>query len=167
MTLKRAQLYLEQLGIQAKIRPQKNSTGHKGTKTVYQLALVHSSTNFSRFAWLVGSNIARKRDVLFALPLSYTADMTALMRQAQRKGAEAKHRKTMEVTLPAVVEGIRKLIRQGIKPTQQACRSIPGYHSVYRWVKQGELVAMALEDSPAATGSGPGWSAAIAEPSPL
>lgn len=71
--------------------------------------------------------------------------MTA--QDGQRLGAAAKHRKTMDTTLPAVVLAIRELIGRGEKPTQRACRSIAGYNSIQRWVPQSALVAMAEGES--------------------
>jgi len=147
-TLRRAQTYLERLAITSVIRPQKHSDGHKGTLPLFELSLDQSRENFLRFAWLVGSSIARKRDVLMALPLSYRADPGESCRSAQRIGAAAKHRKTIEVTLPAVVAAVRQLIDQGINPTQRACLHIPGYTGILRHVGQADLVAMAKGEMP-------------------
>ena len=49
----------------------------------------------------------------------------------------------MTETLPLVVDGVRGLIKQGVKPTQQNCRSLPGFYTVQRYVSQAVLVAMA------------------------
>ena len=66
-------------------------------------------------------------------------------RKEQLKGAKIKKNKTMNVTLPCVVKGVKKLIENGIKPTQRACRSIPGYNSIQRYIKQKDLITMAKE----------------------
>lgn len=62
---------------------------------------------------------------------------------AQLLGAKAKKRKTMMITLPKVVDGVKKLIAQNIKPTQRACRSIKRYSSIQRYISQPNLIKMA------------------------
>lgn len=64
-------------------------------------------------------------------------------REAQLKGAKVKKQKTGTITLPSVVLGIRNLIKDGVKPTQRACRIIPGYNSIQRYLPQSKLIAMA------------------------
>lgn len=66
-------------------------------------------------------------------------------RAMQLVGAASKKHTTMSVTLPKVVVGIRDLIAQGIKPTQRACRVVPGYNSIQGYIPQATLVAMATE----------------------
>lgn len=144
--LKDAARYLEQLEISTVLRPIKNSIGHRGKKQMYQLRLRHSHVNFQRFFELVGSSIERKRKTLKAIPESYSLDRAAYCRKGQRRGAKAKRRKTMEITLPKVVRGIRELIDQGVKPTQQNCGRIPKYGSIQRYFRQADLVAMAREE---------------------
>lgn len=145
-TLERASRYLSSLALPTYLRGTKNSVGHKGTRIVYELTLAASQLNYARFASAVGSNIARKQTILDAIPGSYRPDRRAHCQAAQLEGARAKHTKTMTITLPAVVEGVRELIRQGVKPTQRACRIIPGYDSIQRHVPQNELIAMALKE---------------------
>ena len=67
-------------------------------------------------------------------------------RVMQLAGAVSKKRKTMTVTVPRVVAGIRELIDKGIKPTQRACRVVTGYNSIQKYVPQATLVAMAMEE---------------------
>lgn len=67
----RASEMLAALGIDSRIRDWKAGTGHKGTKPVYALLLNSSQTNYSRFADLVGSSIARKREALERIPQTY------------------------------------------------------------------------------------------------
>lgn len=143
-TLTRADAYLNRLGITTRLRQMRHSVGHLGTKPTFELAVRHDRENFLRFAWLVGSNLARKRATLLALPLSYQADPAESCRSAQLIGAAAKHQRTIDVTLPSVVEGVRKLLADGINPTQRACRSaVPGYSSIQRYVAQQDLIDMA------------------------
>lgn len=142
-TLQKADGILGALNMRGIIRPTKNSVGHKGTKTVYELSLRGGEGNYKRFAASVGSSIARKQSALERIAGSYHPDPAEAARHAQQKGAEAKKRKTLDVTLPRVVEGVRELIKQGIKPTQRNCHSIPGFHSIQRYVPQAELVRLA------------------------
>lgn len=141
-TLDRATHYLTALGVSTALSEQRHSNGHKGTRPVYELRVRGSRSNYARFADLVSSNIARKRDTLDRIPASYRAD-TGYCREGQRKGATTRHARTMNETLPRVVEGVRELLRNGIKPTQRACRCIPGYDSVQRHIRQADLIALA------------------------
>src|SRR6266516_302783 len=70
-TLERACEYLSSLGIKSCIRTTKNSPGHKGTKTVYELSLLSGKVNFDRFRVLVGTSLARKQERLDAIVASY------------------------------------------------------------------------------------------------
>jgi hypothetical protein len=142
-TLHRAKQYLAGHGIEAHIRQTRNSTGHKGALIVHELKLTCSADNFARFTWTVGSSLARKQEALRRIVMSYKTDFGKAMRAAQAVGAASKKKRTMEVTLPRVVEGIRALIASGKKPTQRACRPIEGYGTIQRYVKQADLVRMA------------------------
>jgi hypothetical protein len=92
----------------------------------------------------VGCSIERKARVLAAIDGTYTADFRAHCRAAQLLGAAAKRRKTETVTRPAVVNGIRELIRRGVKPTQRNCLGIPGYATAVQF-KHSNLVREALQ----------------------
>jgi|SRR5215831_10355564 len=113
------------------------------TNIVYELAVQASRENFERFHRMIGSSISRKHLALGLIVNSYCQDLSDVRRRAQRKGADAKRRKTIESILPGVVEGVRRLIQDGVKPTHRACRAIPGYNRIHRSVPQAELVAMA------------------------
>lgn len=71
--LVRASEMLEALGISSRIRDWQSGSGHKGEKPVYALLLNSSQENYSKFSQLVGSSIARKREILERLPLSYAS----------------------------------------------------------------------------------------------
>jgi hypothetical protein len=144
-TLNKASLYLTSLDIPTTMRATKSSAGHKGTKTVYELKVRSSRNNFQLFSEKIGSSIKRKQIVLNAIPSSYHPDFSQHCREAQLKGAAAKHYKLMTETVPNVVKGIRALIDQGIKPTQRACRIIPGFNSIQRYFSQAKLVSMAMD----------------------
>jgi hypothetical protein len=144
-TLTRAGKYFSDLGINYKIHPTKNSKSHRGSKVVFELALCGSQQNYARFYKLVGSSIPRKQDVLEKIPASYRPDISEHCRQIQLKGAKTKFNKTMTTTLPVVIQGIKRLINDGIKPTQRACRIVPGYNSIQRYFPQEELIVMAKE----------------------
>lgn len=142
-TLRRAARYLATIGLSSRWSPVKPSAGHLGTLPVFELAVRSSRENYATFARLVGSSIGRKRRVLEALPKSYSPDISESCRRAQLKGAAAKHRKTMTVTLASVVVGVRELVTLGVKPTQRACRAIKGYNSIQKHVPQAKLVRLA------------------------
>jgi hypothetical protein len=144
-TLERARTLMVDLAIPTILRVTRNSASHKGTKAVYELTVCGSRDNYARFATSVGSSIVRKQSVLDAIPGSYRPDPSEHCRIAQRLGAATKHRHTMEIVLPRVVDGVRDLIARGVKPTQRACRAIPGYNTVQPWVAQTTLVEMALK----------------------
>ncbi|MNW37047.1 hypothetical protein D3C74_140780 [compost metagenome] len=144
-TLEKAKFYLSELGIISEIKETKNSSTHIGTKVVYELRLKQSKYNYSLFSEYVGSSLERNRLTLHNIINSYVPDLSENRRQNQLKGAQSKHRKTMNETLPKVVEGIKLLIDQGIKPTQRACRVIPGYNSIQRYFPQNELIEMAMK----------------------
>lgn len=145
-TLNTAAAYLSELSIPTLLNPTKNSSSHLGTKTVYELRVRSSKTNYIRFAELVGSTIKRKRVVINAIPASYKPDLSQHCRDIQLKGAKTRRERTMNVTLPKVVDGVRELIQEGIKPTQQNCRSIKGFNSIQKYIRQKDLVRMALDD---------------------
>lgn len=144
-TLDRAAYYLTALGMLSGLSEVRPTRGHLGTKPVFQLRLLASREAFDVFRTLVGSSIGRKRAALDAIVASYEADLPAARRRAQLLGAEAKHRKLMKDTLPAVVNGVADLIRRGVKPTQRNCRVVPGFNSVQRHVSQSSLVDLAKE----------------------
>lgn len=148
-TLERGACYLQALAIPSIIRETRNSPGHKGSKTVYELAVRGSRENYTRFATLIGSSLSRKQATLDAIRESYNDDITVSFRQGQLKGARTKHQKTIEQTLPQVVQGIRSLIEAGVKPTQANCRSIPGFNTIQPYTRQSNLVrvAMGIESS--------------------
>src|SRR5215831_16779128 len=87
------------------------------TNIVYELAVQASRENFERFHRMIGSSISRKHLALGLIVNSYCQDLSDVRRRAQRKGADAKRRKTIESILPGVVEGVRRLIQDGVKPT--------------------------------------------------
>jgi hypothetical protein len=142
-TIALASHYLDELGIPNRFRGMKASKGHKGTRPVVELVINASKENYLCFAEVIGSSIRRKQRILDRIPTTYTVDMVAMYRAAQLKGAASRHQKTMTVTLPFVVEGVRALMARGIKPTQRACRSIVGYSTIQRHVSQASLISMA------------------------
>jgi hypothetical protein len=142
-TLETAKTYLAALDITSSIKNQTNSKSHKGTKPVFELRIYSNKANFERFSQTVSSNIERKRIVINKMAGSYCTNTKEHYRSAQRKGAAAKHNKTINKTLPCVIKGIKHLIDNGIKPTQRACRAIPGYNTVQRYFSQSILVDMA------------------------
>lgn len=143
-TLERAKRYLLDLFIPTnRIRLTKNSNGHKGTKLIYELTISGGRENYINFSRIVGSSIHRKQEILDAIPSSYKPDISQHCREIQKIGAETKHKNTMTVTLPFVIQEVNKMIQKGVKPTQRACRAIPGYNSIQRYISQSELIAMA------------------------
>ncbi len=68
--LERAVEYLGWLSIPAIIRETKNSTTHRGDRLVYELRILRRE-GFERFADMVGSCIARKRDRLAKIVSTY------------------------------------------------------------------------------------------------
>lgn len=145
-TLQRAAGYLQQSRISTGISSVKPSQGHKGTLPVFELRILGSKENYALFHQLIGSSIQRKAIVLAKIPGSYS-DQKEYCTRGQLLGAKTKHRKTMEITLPKVVLGIQALLFSGVNPTQRACRVIPGYDSIQRWVPQADLIKMAKEAS--------------------
>lgn len=141
-TLLRAQGYLADLGITAKIFTTKNSATHLGKKTVYELKLKSGRGNFDKFATLVGSCIPRKQDSMNRIVSTYCDDLPAMCRAAQLKGAETRRVKRENVTLPLVVQAIKVLQRSGIKPTQRECSKIKGYASVLNLMPHSELMKL-------------------------
>jgi hypothetical protein len=79
--------------------------------------------NVTLFRNLIGSSIARKREIILRITESYDPKIKAARRRGQLLGAATKRKRTDEMTLPAVLLGIRKLIDSGAHPTQHACRS--------------------------------------------
>ena len=71
-TLQRAAKFLAWLDVSCSIRPTKNSSSHKGTKTVHELRVVRQN-GFARFLEMVGSSIQRKQRTLIAISGSYQA----------------------------------------------------------------------------------------------
>jgi DNA-directed RNA polymerase subunit N (RpoN/RPB10) len=145
-TVDQAIEYLSRLGIQSCCRKMKLSKGHLGIKPVYEIRLRDGKDNFGKFAELIGSSIQRKQATIEAIVSTYKPDISQHCREIQLKGAASKKRRTMEATLPKVIEGVRELIAQGVKPTQRACRCIPGYNSIQGYIPQAELVGMALRE---------------------
>lgn len=141
-TLSKAQFHLRSLGINCRTRETKNSLGHKGSKVVHELCLA-GKTDFESFARLVGSSIERKMVVIREIASSFAP--AGYQKRAQLLGAAARRRKTMETTLPRVVEGVRRLMDDGVKPTQRNCRVIPGYDTIQPLVPQSKLVQLASD----------------------
>lgn len=142
----RAMGYLTQLGITTRLRATTNSESHIGTKTVYELRLRSGKENYRKYRDMIGSTIERKRQIIEAIPESYRPDISTHCRAAQLKGAKTKHKRTMEITLPQVARGVRQLIERGVKPTQRNCRQIPGYNSIQRYIRQADLIEMAMQE---------------------
>lgn len=140
-TIERVRGHFAALGIEVFYYVDRLRKGSKGKKPLHILC-VKRRESFVRFATLVGSSIERKRKRLDRIAGSYL-DRSTAAREAQLKGAAAKHAKLMNVTLPAVVHGVRGLIAAGVRPTQRACRLIAGYDSVQRYVRQADLIVMA------------------------
>ena len=144
-TIRKAVKYLKSLGMKVSVRRYKRSSGHLGDKPVFSVFLKSSKENFSMFSGLVGSSIARKMSVLIAIPQSYKPDLRKHCQMAQLIGAKAKHDKFMIEKFPAVISGIRQLIRNGIKPTQRNCGSVPHFTSAQRYFSQSHFVRLALK----------------------
>ena len=145
-TLHAAAKYLNELGIPTLLGATKNSATHYGSKTVYELRVRSSKINYMRFSELIGSSIKRKRDIIEAIPQSYRPDLSQHCREAQLKGATARRERTLNTTYPLVIAEMRKLFQQGIKPTEEKCRFIQGYHAVRHYYRQSDLVKEALKD---------------------
>lgn len=144
-TLNRAVAMLDSLGIPAKVRTTKNSATHLGSKTVYELLVRPSRSNYRKFLMLVGSSIYRKRLVLESIVASYQDDISACCRDAQLRGAATKRARALSVTLPDVLDQIRGLVSRGINPTQRRCWSLSGYAAVSHHFLHSKIVAMALQ----------------------
>lgn len=143
-TLRLAGERMVALGIKSRLRATKNSASHKGTKTVYEIALSGSRENYSRFADLVGSSIARKRETMIRIVDSYQADISAHCREKQLRGAATKTRRTLESTIPAVVAAIRVRIETGQPTTIRACAAVlVGYHAARKHRTHAQLMAEA------------------------
>lgn len=144
-TIEKVASYLTDLGIKTRVLSRnKPSEGHIGTRIVHEVAL-RGRKDFELFRDLVGSSIARKRETLDKIVASYLSDEEFQRRfmDARRRGGRKKAERTVNVTLPAVVAGIRKLIADGVKPTQRNCRSIPGYNTIQPQYAQRKLIEMA------------------------
>lgn len=89
-TLDRAQRMLTDLDIQARKLLWSCGDGHKGNKPVYAMNLVSGKENFSEFARIVGSSIARKQASLDLLASTYHPDRAIYAAEAQAKGAEVR-----------------------------------------------------------------------------
>jgi hypothetical protein len=87
-------------------------------------------------------------------PLENTADMINKGRMAkvdyrlaQKKGAEIKAEKALNVTLPCVLAEVRRLISSGIKPTLRRCQFIPKYNGLLgHYLRHEEIIALAREE---------------------
>lgn len=145
-TLERAMTYLDELGIETRcsLTQAHLGEGHKGDKPVHELSVRGGKENYTSFALIVGSSIARKHKTLIEIVASYR-DMAEYTRKAQAKGAETRRRRALEETLPQVVAAIRHLIANGEVPTQRRCGAIPGYHKIIHYKKHSELIALASE----------------------
>ena len=64
-------------------------------------------------------------------------------RSTQLKGAESRHRKLMDITLPRVLQDLCLLMLVNDRPTYELCAKIQGYRSVYRYYSHEELLNMA------------------------
>lgn len=141
-SLKTASLYLARLEIKSYIWPLKKHSP-RAKKQLYELKIRASAENFSKFNERVSSTIKRKRFVLEALPLSYSADPAADCRSRQTRGARARSERFMNERLPTVLTRIALLISSGQRPVQRLCASIPYYPgALYRYTHR-ELVKMA------------------------
>lgn len=146
--LERAKMLLSELGIPSRLRATKAhlQESHFGDQVVYELRLKSSKKNYRRFATLVGSSIARKREILEAIPESYAKP--GFERRAQAKGAATKRRKRKKVTIPRVIGEMATMIEAGIKPTIRICtKEIVGYWSARGEYRHLELVEMAKEQA--------------------
>jgi hypothetical protein len=143
-TLHKAGKFLEDHGIEYRIRETKNSASHIGSLVVYELAL-RGQEDFERFNKFVGSSIARKRIAMCEIVSSYLslAERDFIFIDARKRGGATNRTRTATQTLPAVLIGIKDLISAGVKPTQRNCRSIPGYNTIQTRYPQAELVQMA------------------------
>lgn len=135
--------FLNKIGIASKLRIVKPSQGHKGTKIVYEIKVMHNHVALSRFSNLVSSTIKRKRVLLDKLPLSYCKDLRKSMVEAQLKGAAVKRKYALTVRLPTVLAMIRERLRTGASVTQRACYSIPEYGGLLRYFNHSELIKKA------------------------
>lgn len=144
-TLDRALGYLAGLGVPSYIRATKNSTGHIGTKVVFELSVHGGRDNYNGFATLVGSNIARKRDAMTSMVESYKPDFRAHCREVQLRGATTKLRRTREEVIPRVIEGIRGRLVRGESITMRSLAVLPGYSTAIKHVEHRKLVACAKE----------------------
>lgn len=144
LTLERAATYLAALGIATVRTTTKNSAGHKGTKTVYQLRVRCNRNAYMRFAELVGSSLARKAATLRAIPASYRPVDSGHQRLGQQRGAAKRRNRTLAAVLPPLLAAIRRLVGTGTKATQRACAKLPGYSAIVRYHAHSELVRMAM-----------------------
>lgn len=88
-TIAVARGYLADLGMSTATRVRKRTTGHLGTKPVFELKLRGSVENYSLFADHVGSSISRKAVTIEAIARTYD-DVADKLRAAQAKGASTK-----------------------------------------------------------------------------
>jgi hypothetical protein len=142
--LEKAQAFLLELGITSKIRymPMYNDN-HLGTKPLYEIRVLGSKLNYTRFAQLISSNIARKRSLLDAMESSYQLD-TDYCKRGQAKGIETKRRKS-ETLFPQIMEDIREMVKKGLKTTEANCnREIRGYCRMYKRFGHRKTIDMAL-----------------------
>jgi hypothetical protein len=142
-TLDTAEMHLGSLGMPCIRSLQTPSEGHIGSKPVWELKIRSSREHYARFAQVVGSSISRKRAVLDALPGSYQEDRSAYCREAQLRGAQTRRART-DARLGEVLDGIRRVIAQGIPPTEKELGArIPGFWSQKRRYRTTRLVEMA------------------------
>lgn len=142
-TLDIATGHLEVLGVRSRTRATKNSAGHKGALTVYELSLVGNRDNYARFAALVSSNISRKRVAMRRVVQTYQPDLSACRRASQLLGAAAKTARTKSIVIPEVIANMRAMIERGDRVTCRACADINGYWAARGHLSHGQLVTAA------------------------
>ncbi len=127
------------------LRKMSDNKTRYGSKKMYNLILVQDKGNFIRFKEVVGFSIKRKIDNLLKIVNTYSSKrgLLKITLKAQKKSSESANKIRTEEKLPKVLEGIRNLIRQGIKPTQRECAKIKGFYTIQRWYGQKELVDLA------------------------
>lgn len=140
-TLRTAARFMADLGISTRTTPTKNSKGHLGSKTVYELLVVPGLDQYSAFALKIGSNIARKAWTMLAMVASYQPDKRWL-RRAQLLGAATKNRNRESVVIPRVAAAIQERIEAGESVASRACESIPGYFALRNHMTHREILSL-------------------------
>lgn len=136
--------FLNILGIKSEINSTKNTNGHLGSKTVFDLRLNGSKYNYSLFADIIGSSIGRKNILLKQLSESYI-DTSVYCRAGQANGAETK-RKNHKIIFPRVLGDIKMMIARGIKPTEKNCGiNIKDYYKMLYVYDHKEIIKMILD----------------------